>query len=117
MENLNRIKFSKGKIEGIVQIFTYKDDDDNIYYSECPALDIVSYGDTEEEAQKMLEEAIEIQLDYMNKKGTLIEELLKLGWKKNPYNKQKFENKVFTDKIPPYLMSKNPNIRNQKVFA
>jgi len=54
--------------------------EDGYYVAYCPALDVSSYGDSEEEAQKAFQEAVEIFIEETEKKGTLEKVLLKLGW-------------------------------------
>jgi len=52
-----------------------------------PALDISTYGETLEITQKSIHEAVEIFLDEMLERGTLIEELKYLGWEFDKKNK------------------------------
>ena len=46
----------------------------------CPALELSSYGESEEIAKKRFEEEINIFFEETAKKGTLEKYLLKMGW-------------------------------------
>lgn len=67
-----------------VNVITFKGENHIVAYS--PALQISSYGDTKQDAEKALGDNITIFLDYASRKKTLIEDLLNLGWtvKKKP---------------------------------
>jgi len=54
--------------------------DEGHFIAHCPALDISSYGDDEEEAKKMFNEAVTIFLEEVEQRGTLDSVLLDLGW-------------------------------------
>lgn len=55
-------------------------EDVNINLDYCLALDFSSYGDTEDEANKILHEAIGIRLNYPRNKNTLDTLFLDLVW-------------------------------------
>ena len=55
--------------------------DEEAYYSYCPALDLLGYGDTENEAQKSFNIVLEEYIRYTTENQTLIEDLKSLGWK------------------------------------
>lgn len=75
MQNLTR----KGNtITAAVEIAVFMED--RIWVAYCPALEVSSYGDTKEEAQKALEEAMEIFFEETIERGTLEKVLLQLGW-------------------------------------
>ncbi len=61
-----------------VAVFISKEGDSVIAY--CPALELSSYGDTEDEARSSFEEVLEIFIEETVNKGTLEKVLLKLGW-------------------------------------
>lgn len=61
-----------------IEVFLEKEDD--YFVSYCPALELSSYGNTEEEARKNFETELEIFLEETEKRGTLEKILLKLGW-------------------------------------
>ena len=65
-------------IEVKLCVYLFKEDDSYIAY--CPALDLSSYGTTENHARKSFEEILEITLKYMINKNTLIEDFQKHGW-------------------------------------
>lgn len=46
----------------------------------CPALDLSSYGDTEDDAKRGFEGAVRLFFEETSKRGTLERELLRLGW-------------------------------------
>ncbi len=58
-------------------------EEDNIHYAYCAALDILGYGNTEEEARKSFEIIIEETLRYAVSHGTLDALLKGNGWHKN----------------------------------
>ena len=60
-------------------VATFKEGKNHIAYA--PALDLAGYGKTLPEARKSFEIIIEEYLIYTNKKGTLLKELRRLGWK------------------------------------
>jgi predicted RNase H-like HicB family nuclease len=70
----------KGKnfINVIVDVLVGKQEDYYIAY--CPALELSSYGKTEDQARKNFEVELEIFLEETEKRGTLEKLLLKLGW-------------------------------------
>lgn len=56
-------------------------EDESHFIAHCPALNISSYGDDEEEAKKMFNEAVTVFLEEVEQRGTLDSVLLDLGWK------------------------------------
>jgi len=62
----------------VVDVLVGKQDDYFIAY--CPALELSSYGKTENQARKNFEVELEIFLEETEKKGSLEKLLLKLGW-------------------------------------
>lgn len=75
---VNKDKPGEQQIEVGLQIAFLKEDNFIIAYS--PALDLSAYGESEKEAQKAFETTFLIFLEEMMKKGTLLSELLRLGW-------------------------------------
>lgn len=75
-EQYIKIKGDKFKIG--VDLFLFKEDEQVIAYS--PALEISSYGDTYDDAENAFQEATDIFITYSHKKGTLVADLLELGW-------------------------------------
>lgn len=62
-----------------VSVFFYKEDD--IHYAYCPALDILGYGNTDEEAKHSFEVMIDEILKDAIKEGTIFALLESCGWK------------------------------------
>ena len=63
-----------------LQLSVYHFKEEESYIAYCPALDLSSYGATENHAKKSFEEILEITLKYMISKNTLIEDFRKHGW-------------------------------------
>lgn len=61
-----------------VEIVLFKENKQWISY--CPSLELSSYGDTQQEAKEAFDEALNIFLTEVERKGTLERELLRLGW-------------------------------------
>jgi hypothetical protein len=62
-----------------LSLIAYKDDE--AYYSYCPALDLIGYGNNEQEAQQSFEIVLEEYLRYTTENNTLIADLKEHGWK------------------------------------
>lgn len=78
MPKQQSIRKTKGKITVTVDAIVFKEDNQTVYYS--PALELSSYGSTKADAEAAFMENLIIFIDYADKKGTLTEELLDLGW-------------------------------------
>lgn len=65
-------------VEASVEVQLIKEGD--YFVSYCPALELSSFGDSEEDATKGFEEALAIFFDELHKRGTLEKVLLNLGW-------------------------------------
>ena len=59
-------------------IIIFEEEGNTIIY--CPPLDLSGYGQNEDEAKRSWESALEIYFDYTMKKGSLANDLKKLGW-------------------------------------
>lgn len=86
MKSLNvESKFSneKGNITVKVPVLSFKEDNAHIIY--CPALDLNGSGNTDAEARESFAITVTEYLNYTTHKGTLWNDLKKLGWtiKKN----------------------------------
>ena len=68
-------------IKASVQVYFFKLKDDDCVYAECPALSIVTHGQTLAEAKKMFNEAFELWLEDVNERGNINAVLKELGWK------------------------------------
>ena len=55
--------------------------DDEAFYSYCPALDLLGYGETENEAQKSFNVVLGEYIRYTTENQTLMDDLKSLGWK------------------------------------
>ena len=87
MELKGKINVEKGQIELQVPLISFIDDNTHIIY--CPVLDLSGYGIDETEARKSLDIVLEEYLTYTTNKGSLWNDLKKLGWivKKNKQRK------------------------------
>jgi predicted RNase H-like HicB family nuclease len=70
----------KGKnfTNAVINVLVGKQEDYYIAY--CPALELSSYGKTEDQARKNFEVELEIFIEETGKRGSLEKVLLKLGW-------------------------------------
>jgi predicted RNase H-like HicB family nuclease len=80
--------------------------DDEAYYSYCPALELIGYGDNEEEAKKSFEIVLEEYINYTTENNTLIKDLEKHGWKITG-NGKKISQPKFSE-----LLQNNNNLSN-----
>src|SRR5262245_16577179 len=73
-------KFSNEKGSYIVKlpVLSFKDENAHIIY--CPALDLSGSGNTESQARESFALTVTEYLDYTTKKGTLLNDLKKMGW-------------------------------------
>jgi len=78
MERVSLINKSDNQITVIVNVLLLKEDD--IWVAYCPALDLSSYGDNEDEAKDAFHETVDIFIQETERKGTLEKVLLSLGW-------------------------------------
>lgn len=81
----------------IVQLKVMVSKEDDSFVAYCPALELSSFGDTPEDAQKAFKEALEIFIEETTDKGTFDKELLSLGWT--------LRKKPLPEYYPPELMS------------
>jgi len=84
----NYIKTGNDTVDVSLDVLLIKEGDYIVSY--CPALDLSSFGDTEEDAKKGFDEAIAIFLDELHKRGTLEKVLLNLGWQLKKFPKASF---------------------------
>ena len=54
--------------------------DENGFVAYCPALDLSTYGESEEAVKRAFEEVLQIFIGETDRKGTLERELVRLGW-------------------------------------
>lgn len=62
--------------------------EDGIWYQYSPELDITGYGKSELEAKNSFEYTLQDFIGYTLKKGTIFDELEKLGWTTNKRKKR-----------------------------
>ncbi len=109
-----KIAKSKNSIKVEVSIIILKENGNFVAY--CPALELSSYGDTEQEAREAFEEALEIFLEETTHKGTLEKELLKLGWILQQTPRVNYHPpRISEKKLFQLLKSKAHNVINEKV--
>jgi len=87
-EEVIKMDFKKVSIHGEFAVVTFMNDGSNIYF--IPSLNISGYGDTPQDAEDMANESLKDFLDALLLFGEekSLEELYKLGWKKNTSYKQ-----------------------------
>lgn len=77
-KNQNFIKVSKGKVEAKLDVFIYENDGFKIAYT--PALDLMGYGKTVEDAKASFEIVLEDFFETTLQKKTLADYLQQHGW-------------------------------------
>lgn len=78
MKSSNYIHIHKNFIEAQIDVLFYVED--GITYAYAPALDMLGYGDTQQEAKASFEVVFEDFLEFGLKRGTLIPDLEMHGW-------------------------------------
>lgn len=91
---LDSLRINKGKLEASLSIVVHFDKEDKIWYGEVPSLNIASFGDNKQEAEKMVLEALSIHLEYMLENNTLQHQLEHLGWNNNPLVEENYVNQT-----------------------
>jgi hypothetical protein len=81
----------------------------------CPALELSSYGDDQNDAKEAFGEAMKIFLSETDRKGTLERYLLKLGWQLQQKPKPMYNQPSISLLENRRLLLKNPHIYNEKV--
>ena len=76
--------------------------DDEAYYSYCPALELIGYGNDKEEAKKSFKIVLEEYIRYTTENQTLLADLKNHGWKITENGK-----KITPPKISELLQSNN----------
>lgn len=110
-------KYSLSKIKNTinvnVKVLLFKEAD--MWVTCCPALELSSYGDDQEDAGTAFEEAMKIFLTETERKGTLEKYLLKLGWQLQQKPKPVYNQPTFSLQENKNLLGKNPQIYNERV--
>ena len=57
--------------------------DEGCIFAYCPSLNLISYGDTEEEAKESFQFIFDEYISYTTENNTLMEDLTKMGWRIN----------------------------------
>ncbi len=109
----NTVSQIRNSINVNVQVVLFQED--GIWISYCPALELSSYGDNQEDAKKAFEEAMKIFLQETDRKGTLERCLLKLGWQLQQKPKPMYNQPIFSLQENKKLLRKNPQFYNEKV--
>lgn len=100
----NYVKIEQGKIEANLDVLVFKND--SIVYAYAPALDLVGYGATEEEARSSFEIVLEDYFEFGLKRGTLEEDLKKHNWVK-----EKRKSEIFSIPKPWSLFDTNKQMQ------
>lgn len=78
--NANYVKIQGGKIEANLDVLLFRNN--GIVYAYAPALDLVGYGATEDEARSSFEIVLQDFFEFGLKRGTLEKDLKKHSWVK-----------------------------------
>ncbi|MDH5379836.1 MAG: hypothetical protein OEW75_03230 [Cyclobacteriaceae bacterium] len=81
-------KVGNSNVEVTVGLTLYRWDEDGVYYVYSPALDLYGYGNTPVDATNSWEITFEEFIKYTHNKGTIFDELEKLGWTVNRKKKR-----------------------------
>lgn len=92
-----------------VAVLLFKEGEYIVAY--CPALELSSYGKTEEEAKEYFKDALDLFIKDTFEMGTLEKNLLKFGWilKSTEYEPPRIENLIDFSKFNDY------KIMNQQI--
>ncbi|MEX8549035.1 MAG: hypothetical protein V5804_15660 [Mucilaginibacter sp.] len=99
-------KLSANKARANVIVDTVTWEENGIHFHYAPALDLTGYGNTQEEAFQSFNIQIDEFLTYVLNKGTVYDELERLGWTVNKKKKQ------ITAPIEADLLADNETYRN-----
>ena len=102
---MNTIKISDKDIKVKVSLFVYLDEnhpDGNVFVAYCPSLNLVGYGNGEENAKKDFEWIMDDYLTDMMSQGTLKEDLISLGWTESK--------KIFNEPKISFMVSHNKQL-------
>lgn len=84
-----KLKFQKVTL----MVAFYRESNKFIAYS--PALDLSTCGDTQEQAKRRFEEALQLFLEETDKMGSLEDVLLDCGWKKIGHPQRHWQPPIF----------------------
>lgn len=77
---------SKYRIDVNVDVYIWNED--GVFFTYAPALDLTGYDTTEEKAKKSFSYVLDSTLKYMHNKDTIFNELERLGWTVNRKKKR-----------------------------
>jgi len=109
----NTVLKNRNSIHVSVQVVLFQED--GIWVAYCPALELSSYGDDENDAKGAFGEAMQIFLSETNRKGTLERCLLKLGWQLQQKPRPMYNQPNLSLQENRRLLRKNPHIYNERV--
>lgn len=109
----NTVSKNRNSINVNVQVILFQED--GIWVAYCPALELSSYGDNENDAKEAFEEAMQIFLSETDRKGTLERCLLKLGWQLQQKPRPMYNQPNLSLQENKRLLRKNPHIYNERV--
>ena len=104
---MNMIKVSNKGIQVKVSVFVYLDTehpDNDMFIAYCPSLNLVGYGNGEENAKKDFEWVMNDYLSDMVSQGTLEEDLRNHGWT--------FSQSVFSEPKISDMMTKDEDLKD-----
>ena len=87
MNASNYIRINNGQIDARLDVFIYEKD--KLTFAYAPALDLIGYGHSEEEAKQSFEVVVEDYFEFGIKRNTLEKDLEAHGWIKE--KKTEFE--------------------------
>jgi len=76
-----------------VQVWTYFDEEEKVFYAVCPELDIIGGGSSESEALGSFETSIAEFVKYVCNKRTVADVLIGLGWDVHKKGRSEFSAK------------------------
>ncbi len=109
----NIVTKNRNSININIQIVLFQEN--NIWVAYCPALELSSYSDDQEEAKTAFDEAINIFFAETDRKGTLERYLLKLGWQLQLKPKPIYNQPDFSLQKNQRLRHKNTHIYFEQV--
>ena len=80
---MKTIEINNQGIKVNVSVFLFKEDD--VFHAYCPELDLVGYDYTEKGARDSFEWVLKDYFDYTIENGTLEQDLLNHGWRKQDF--------------------------------
>jgi len=109
----NKLSHIRNSINVNVQVVLFQED--GIWVAYCPALELSSYGDNQDEAREAFDEAMKIFLSETDRKGTLERYLLKIGWQLQQKPRPLYNQPNLSLQDNKRIMRKNPQFYNERV--